>query len=547
MNGTQRGNLGRAREIAQVAARYGFGQLLGSAGRRVRRAEPGSDDSRGRRLREMLDELGPTFVKFGQLLSTRADLVPPDILVELRKLQDRARPIPFEEIEAVVVQALGGPIEQAFSRFDVEPLAAASIGQVHTAALLDGREVVVKVQRPAAERQLDADIGLLYQLAKTARDRVSRLGFIDAVGIVDEFARTVRSELDYRIEARNLEVAGRNFRGHDGIIIPGVVRELTTERMLTMERVGGTPLARFDLTTLSHEERHTLAARIAEAWLCMVFEHGFFHADPHPANIVVQSATRIAIVDFGMVGQLMPGDRGAAVKLFVDVVNRDSQNLPRRLREMGLRYPRALESEFREELGAIIARYHGATLGQIDGRDLLREIFGTVHRLGITLPARWAMLDKTIATLAGVGFDVSPDFNVFEAARPHARRLLTSRVRPDQLAARLGGRLGSYSEALADVPLQIGEILQEIRDGEVRFGVDAAGTKEARERSEATGNRAVVAVLAMAMLIASTLIGVFAPSGPTLLGLRVIAFPGLALGLALAAFAMAGVLRSGRW
>lgn len=542
----QQGNLGRAREIAQVAARYGFGHLLGSAGRRVRPGVSG-DDPRGRRLREMLDELGPTFVKFGQLLSTRADLVPPDILVELRQLQDQARPLTHDLVIAVVERELDCPIEQAFSRFDAEPLGSASIGQVHTAALPDGREVVVKVQRPDAARQLDADISLLYQLARTARDRVNRLGFVDPVALVDEFARTVRSELDYRIEARNLEVAGRNFRGRTGVTIPGVVQAVTTERLLTMDRVPGTPLGHTNLEALTEEERHVLAGRIAEAWLQMVFEDGFFHADPHPANILVDGTSGICLVDFGMVGQLMPGDRTAAVKLFADVVNRDAQNLPRRLREMGVRYPPSRETEFREELGAIIARYHGATLGQLDGRDLLREIFGTVHRLGVTLPARWAMLDKTVATLAGVGLDISPEFNIFEAARPHARRLIASRLSPNQLATRLAGRLGSYSESLADVPLQIGEILREIQDGEVRFGVDVEGAKEARERREATGNRMVLALLAAALFVASALIGVFAPSGPALAGIRVVAVPGLLLGAALGAFAFLGVLRSGRW
>ena len=238
--GERRQNLARLGEIAQVAARHGFGYAFG-------RNDGSSDEmngtaggrNRGRRMREMLDELGPTFVKFGQLLSTRPDVVPPDILAELRGLQDDAHPEPFEHVRAVVEQELGLTIEQVFLEFDEEPIAAASIGQVHRALLPGGQEVVVKVQRPDAERQLAADIQLLYQVARVAKERVQRLEFIDLVGTVDEFARTVRRELDYGIEARNAEVFRRNFAGDERVAVPKIYWRYTTARVLTMERVEG--------------------------------------------------------------------------------------------------------------------------------------------------------------------------------------------------------------------------------------------------------------------------------------------------------------------
>lgn len=522
--------------------------MLGRAGRRLGRWRPSEDatGTRGRRLRNMLEELGPTFVKFGQLLSTRPDLVPADIVEELRALQDHVRPVEVGEIHAAIEREFGHPALEVFAALDEEPLASASIGQVHRATLHDGREVVVKVQRPGAEETLNADVALMYQIARIMRERVKRVGFIDVVGIVDEFARTARNELDYRIEGRNTEVVRRHFEGDPTVRVPSVVWEHTTARILTMEALPGTVLAHLDLAAMSDEERRRLAHRISETWMKMVFDHGFFQADPHPANILVSSPDELGLVDFGMVGQLMPSDRRAAVGLFVDVIEQNADRLPRRLRELGVRYPRELEPEFREEIAAIVARYHGARMSEIDARNLLREIFQTIQRLGITLPSRWVLLDKTIATLAGVGLEISPDFNVFETARPYARRLIAQRLRPGELGSRLRSGGERYVSALLDAPAQVSGLLTDMRDGEIRLTVDRAGAKEAADRQEATGNRIALAVAGLGVLAASTGLA-FGAGGPAIAGIAVLAIPGLGLGAVLAAWVVAGVVRSGRW
>src|ERR687894_91575 len=247
--------LGRLSEIAQVAARHGFGYFfethrLGDViTRRQREVPPAGEGSpRGQRLREMLDELGPTFVKFGQLLSTRPDVVPPDIVFELKHLQDAVTPFPYEQVEQVVQEDLDLSVEQLFLEFDPKPIAAASIGQVHRATLPNGRHVVVKVQRPDAPRQIEADLELMYQAARFARDHVKALAFIDAVGLVDEFARAIRQELDYRLEARNAEQFRKNFAGHPHVRVPRVYWSYTRPRVLTLELIDGTQVA--DLETL---------------------------------------------------------------------------------------------------------------------------------------------------------------------------------------------------------------------------------------------------------------------------------------------------------
>ena len=356
--GERRQNLARLGEIAQVAARHGFGYAFGRKEVPPEALEEGAAGlSRGRRVREMLDELGPTFVKFGQLLSTRPDIVPPDILEELRGLQDDAHPEPFEHVRAVVEAELGLTIEQVFAEFDEQPIAAASIGQVHRARLPGGQEVVVKVQRPDAERQISADIQLLYQAAKVARDRIRKLQFIDLVETVDEFARTIRRELDYGIEARNAEVFRRNFAGDETVSVPKVYWRYTTARVLTMERVEGTSLRQLDLDQWSAADRVSLANRITQTWMQMVFVHGFFHADPHPANILVRDPNSISVVDCGMTEQLTQRDREALVRLMIDIINQDAERLPRRLRALGVRFPRAKEEELADRLAVIVQRY----------------------------------------------------------------------------------------------------------------------------------------------------------------------------------------------
>jgi ubiquinone biosynthesis protein len=549
--GERRRNLARLREIAQVAARHGFGYLFDRGEPEI--VEPAPDEvppsagGRGARLRSMLEELGPTFVKFGQLLSTRPDVVPPDIVSELRGLQDDVRPMPFDQARAVIESELGLTLEQAFVTFEERPMASASIGQVHRATLPGGRDVVVKVQRAGAEETLAADIQLLYQAARVMKERVKRLEFIDLVGLVDEFARSVRQELDYRVEASHAEVFRRNFAGDHTVRVPRVYWRQTTSRVLTLELLDGVPLAHADLTGRTVEERRTLANRVAETWMKMVFVHGYFHADPHPANIIVFGPDQIGLVDFGLIGQLSRRDRQAAVGLFLDIVGQDFERLPRRLRELGVRYPRDREEEFREQLGVILQRYYGVTLSEIDAREILHEILELIYRLNIELPARWVMLDKALATLAGVGLEIYPDFNVFETAQPYARRLVTERLRPDRLAAKAWGDSQRYAEAFLEYPFQVSELLSQVREGDIEVTINLHRFEDLVDKAQVAVNRVALSVVAGAAIVAAAIVGALVHGGPHLFGVSLWAIPGLLAGVVLSAWFLVGLVRSGRW
>jgi ubiquinone biosynthesis protein len=536
-------NLGRLSEIAQVAVRHGFGYAID--GRKA--GDPSVEGTaRGRHLREMLDELGPTFVKFGQLLSTRPDVVPPDIIAELRSLQDDVRPFPFADVERTIREELGQPIERLFTEFDTTALAAASIGQVHRATLPNGRRVVVKVQRPNAPRQIEADLALMYQAARLAKERIRALDFIDANEIVDEFARSIRQELDYRLEARNADTFHKNFAAHPHVAVPRVYWSYTRSRVLTLEYLDGVQLADIDIEHWTMEQRRRLAYLTAEAWMTMIFRHGFFHGDPHPANILVLSPERIGLVDFGLSGKLTDEDMSKLTRLFIDAASENIEMLPKRLAELGVRYPKEREDEFVAELREMYYRYYGASLAEIDPIQVIREVFALIYSMNLRLPTRFVMLDKAIATLGSVGVELYPDFNVFEVAKPYARALLVERFTPRRIAARARREGWKLTQMAADLPYQIHETLEQVRDGQIEVGFVHKGLDEFMAKLDVLFNRLVVALIVTGGLIGSSLIGIFAKSGPHLLGLHVVSVLGFGLSSILGVWLLWSVLRSGR-
>jgi len=554
-------SIGRLSEIAQVMVRHGFGYFFEAhklsdllPGRSAEdrladmAAEQGAASSaRGQHLREVLDELGPTFVKFGQLLSTRPDVVPPDIVVELRGLQDDVRPFPFEQAERVIEQELGNTLERLFLDFEPAPVAAASIGQVHRATLPNGRRVAVKVQRPGAPEKIEADLGLLYQAARLARERIRALDFVDARQLVDEFARSIRKELDYRQEARNAENFHRHFAGHPHVRVPKVYWQYTRPRVLTLEWIDGIQLADLDLVTTTPEERREIAYRITEAWMTMIFRHGFFHGDPHPANILLPTqAGAIGLVDFGAVGTLTDDDMSKLTGLFIDAANENLEQIPKRLGDLGVRYPKDREGEFLAELRELYYRYYGASLSEVDPIQVVREGFQLIYSMNLHLPARFLLLDRTIATLASVGTELYPDFNVFEVARPYARDLMLERFAPQRVARRARREALRYAQVIAEAPYQFHDFMEEIRDGQIEVGFVHKGLDEFMGKLDVAFNRLVVALIVVGGLIGSSIIGIFATGGPQVLGVNVISVIGFACSAVLGIWLLWGVVRSGR-
>ncbi|MGI9657349.1 MAG: ABC1 kinase family protein, partial [Gaiellaceae bacterium] len=465
---------------------------------------------------------------------------------ELKQLQDDVSPFPFERVEEVLEHELDLSIERAFLEFDTTPLAAASIGQVHRARLPNGTDAVVKVQRPDAPQKIEADLELLYQAAKIVRERVKALRFIDTVGLVDEFARSIRSELDYGREAANAERFKRNFAGSTKVRVPSVYRPYSTRRVLTLDYLDGTELSRLEVDGWTMEQRRTLAYDMAEAWMEMIFRHGFFHGDPHPANIICLADGPIGLIDFGQAGRFSDDDLSRLTALFIDAVNENVEMLPRRLADLGVSFPRGREREFVSELGEIYDRYYGVSLGDIDPLQLVREGFALIYRMNLELPTRFVLLDKAIATVGAVGVELYPQFNVFDVARPYAKELVRDRFSPQRVARRVSREARSYGNILSEAPHQVHDVLEELRDGKVEIGFRHEGLDNLAHRLDLVFNRLVVAVIAVGGIVGSAILGIFGDSGPQVLGIHVIAMAGFCLSALLGMWIAWAVLRSGR-
>jgi ubiquinone biosynthesis protein len=494
----------------------------------------------------MLDELGPTFVKFGQLLSTRPDLVPNDIVVELRKLQDDVTQFPFEQVEGVVTAELGLTIERAFASFEPVPVASASIGQVHRATLPNGEDVVVKVQRPDAPGQIESDLQLLRSTVRLVRERVRALEFVDSDALVDEFARSLRQELDYQSEARNAETFRRNFAGDERVAVPRVWWKYTTGRLLTMERLEGVHIRDVDAASWPEDDRRELAYRLTDAWMTMIFRHGFFHGDPHPSNILLLDDGRLGLVDFGLAGRLTDADMARLTRLFVDAATENVAALPRRLADLGVVYPKEREEELRSRLEELYYRYYGTRLAEIDPLEVIREAFDLIYAMSLRLPTRFVILDKAIATLGAVGVELYPEFNVFEVAKPYAKQLMAERLSPARLAVRAQREARELAGVARELPYQLHDVLEDARTGRFAMTIHNPGVDHLEERLDHAVNRIVVGVVVAGGLVGSSIVGALAAEGPQVMGLHLMSFLGFTLSGVFGVWLIWGVLRSGR-
>jgi ubiquinone biosynthesis protein len=544
-------NFERIRQISEVAVRHGFGYFferhnLWQILHLRRRKADALPAQRGRHIREMLEELGPTFVKFGQLLSTRPDIVPPDVIEELTKLQDQVPGFPSDIARAVIEEDLGLSVERLFVAFEQEPIGAASIGQVYRAVLPGGHRVIIKVQRPTARQQIDRDLDLLFQIAELLRDHMGDRLFVDPTKIVDEFAQSIRRELDYTLEGRNIERFGENFRDDPNVEIPRVVWRYSTRRVLTMGYFEGPTLNEVDLGGMSLTERRALAEVLAGAWFKQIFQHGFFHGDPHPANLLYLGSERVALLDFGIVGMLSREDIENGTRLFLAILERDLASVKRRLRRLGVQWDANREAQVDEAIEVTFNRYFGLSLDDLDPAAFLTDLLDLIYSLHLQLPTRFVLLFKALITLEGVVSTIHPQFNVFESARPHARSLYLERHLPQNVADRLSRSLAAYRDVFQDYPFQLHRLLEEAKDGELAIRFVHLGLEGFAHKLDLLTNRLVMALIAVSMGVSSAFIAVLVDTGPQVYGLSIWGVPGLVAAAFFGVWLMWAILRSGR-
>jgi ubiquinone biosynthesis protein len=548
-SGGRRENIVRFSQIGRVLVRHGFGFVFDV--RRDRRERRGVEEllapNFAARLRRTLDDLGPTFVKFGQLLSTRSDIIPEGILSELQKLQDKVAPMPIEVARAVIEGELGVPVEKPFAEFDPVWLGSASIGQVYRARLHRGEQVAVKVQRPEAPGRVEADLALMRDLAALLDGRFGDRIFIDLKELVAEFEGVIRRELDYEQEAQNARRFAANFAG-TLVKIPEIYTDLSTKRVITMEFIEGTRFLDIRPLLLTPAERRRVATMGAEAIFKMAFEDGFFHGDPHPGNLFLTPDGELALLDFGMVGFMSHGDVEALSRLFIAVIQRDAAAVLRGLERLGVRYAPEVRGDLVQELTEFLFKYSGLSVGEVTLGQALSELISLVRRYRLSMPPVFPLLIKALVTAEALSRSIDPTINVYEIARPYANRLLRERYEPQVLLERAQERTLEYARYVEGYPEQLRQLLTELEDGELEVKLRHGGLDELGGQVDVLANRLVFAVVTGALLIGSSLLGAFGTGGPQVpyLGVAVVAFIGFTLALIMSVILLIVIFRSRR-
>ncbi|WP_216641313.1 ABC1 kinase family protein [Thermus scotoductus] len=474
-----------------------------------RRHEP---YTRPEHIRMALEDLGAAWIKLGQILSTRADLLPPEYLTELAKLQDAVPPVPSEAVREVIATELGLQPEQVFASFDPTPLAAGSIGQAHAATLFDGTEVVVKVRRPGVVEQVEQDLELFLNLAAAASRRWELAEEYDLVGLAQEFAQTLRSELDYLREGWNADRFAQNFSGDPTVHIPRVFWELTTSRVITLERIHGIKINDLQALEAAGVNRSALAEQTARILLKMVFEDGFFHADPHPGNFFVEPGGRIGLIDFGMVGSVDEPTQERLTTLLLALTRRDPDRLVEAFLDLGVARRRVDRAGLREDLQHLTARYYNRSLREIAVGPLLADTLAIVRRHRLHLPTNLVLLLKTVMMAEGLVAQLDPDFRLTDVLVPFAERMVLKQYSPLRWVRRLGTAGLEAAELGAELPRQLRRLVRELEQGELQFGMRPEGFEPLMGRLERLANRLVLGMLASAFIVGlAVLMAVFHP------------------------------------
>ena len=494
-------DVNRLRAISAVLAKHGLTEFAGLIGL-GKFITPGQDETDvdqptlAVRSRRVLEELGPTFIKLGQILSTRPDILPPVFIDEFQKLQDNAVDVPFEKIREQVEQEFGATIEQTFSTFDEKPLATASMAQVHRATLKDGTEVAVKVQRPGIEPQIISDLSLLYNFALIGEATIDEVGIYNPVAIVKEFERAIREELNFLIEAANTRRARANCT-LEGVLISEVIDELTTSRVITQTFIAGRPIHEVEPGT---DRAYKLVNIAMEAAFLQIFQDGFFHGDPHPGNMVVTD-DEVAFLDWGLVGRISRAQQDQLIDLIVSIIANDLDGITRIVLRMGRPEGRVNLRNLRRDIEIVRDRYLTLPLEEIEVTSLMTDIMSIAHDYRIRVNPEYALLTKATATVEGILRTVYPDLDIVTTLKPYAERLVRDRYDSQRVLKGVMAGAINFNHLLRDVPLQMDQLLMDVEGGELKFQIDHPALDAHTNAMTILGSRILLGFIASGLIV----------------------------------------------
>lgn len=538
-------DLGRLHEIASILIRYGFGDMVRRVGLESLLSKAGQalhwsqfeallHLDPPQRVRKAFEEMGPTFIKFGQILATRVDLFAPEWIEEFEKLHDRVPPLPFSSIKPQLEDDLGAPLSEVFERFDETPLAAASIAQVHRAWLPDGREVIVKIRRPGIRALIEADLRLLERLVSLVQSEFPDIRRFHPQEVLRQFKISLRNELDLLSEARNAQRIAQQFADIRYVVIPKVHWEYCGERLNVQEYIKGIPGGDLDSVDAAGLNRKRLAQRGADAVLKMVLIDGFFHADPHPGNFIFLPGDRLAFIDFGMVGSLSELRRDQVVDMLNAIVLRDAVSMTDVLLDWAS--DSSPDSErLVAEISLLIDKYHGVALAQLRLGEILADLTSLMRDHRLTLPPDLTMLFKTLITLEGMGRQIDPEFDIVSQIGPLLRDATTRRYQPEALLRKGRRTLVTSLGMLGSLPRDIRRLMRTARSGTIKVNVDMHELTHFGWIMDRAVSRLTVGLVTAALIIGSSIV-MTVSGGPTLFGLPALGFLGFS-----------GAVASGLW
>ncbi len=549
-------NLGRYREILTILFKYGFGELIDTLKieqyleislQMLFKKQPKNLEklSRPERIRLVFEELGPTFIKFGQILSTRPDLIPYEYAKELEKLQDDVPPFEYNDVRRIIWEDFGQSVDAVFQDFEEKPMAAASIGQVHRAKLESGEEVVVKVQRPDIRKIIEVDLEIMLHIGYLMERHLEEFDIQHPTRLVSIFARTIEKEINYKIEAANTEHFGRQFLDNPTIYIPKVYHDLTTNRVITMEYVKGVKAS--EIVTLREEgyDLVEIADRGASLLMDQFFVQGFFHADPHPGNILILPENVICYVDFGMMGRINRRERHDFADLIMYIVRRNERKVVDVILKLVEVHGPVNRSELESDVAELIDSYLGLPLKHLEVGPIMQQLLELVSRHKLCLKPNLYLVVKAAATVEGLGRVLNPDFEFVEHAEPFIKKLQLERYHPQNIAGDLLESGAELFELLKEIPGELREILRLTRQGRIKIEFEHRGLESLLTHLDRTSNRIAFAIVIAAQVVGSALI-VLADVPPKWYDIPVIGLLGFLVAVIMGLWLLISMLRHGR-
>ncbi|HLV08922.1 MAG TPA: AarF/UbiB family protein, partial [Halanaerobiales bacterium] len=498
-----------------------------------------------KRVCSVLQELGPTYIKFGQLLSTRADILPINYIKELRKLQDHVSSEPFEKMETVLIDEMGENYRQFFKKIDTKPRAAASIAQTYHGVLHNGRDVILKIQRPGIEKIINTDLEIMKNLVLLVEEKEIVPSFFKAHKIVEEFRDSIKKELDFKREAASIKMVCDNFKTEESVIIPELIEELSGKRLLVLEEIKGIKLSEFE--PVKHEvDGKELAQLGARVLMKQTLIDGFFHADPHPGNVFIMDNNKLAYIDFGMMGQLTEEDRDKLIILFIAFLKKKIDLIIDTLLEIGDFEGKLNHRKFKLEISDLINRYYGIAISEINYSIVIDDIQRILYNFRIRIPAEFFLLFRAISVNQGVAYTLDPSFNIVETANEFLKEIVMSKLRTDNLLEKMTGKLWRVNKITRNLPGKLNRLFTKFVTDEFTIRFKHQNLGPLIHKLDIVSNRLSISLIISALIIGSSMI-LQTDLQPMIYGIPLFGFAGYSIAGIMGIWLVLSIFRSGKF